>query len=127
MAGCRPAFGYNAIVFNSFPIGTRAFVLGNVIINPGSSLCVPAATYASAERARKGFAVIETVELGKHEAGHTWQYQILGPFFLPIYALSLFLPSPTPFEQAADIYAKHGSGWWPRMGRIGCLCARTTI
>jgi hypothetical protein len=38
LAGSRAALAHNAIVFHSFPLGNRAFVLGNVIINPGEDL-----------------------------------------------------------------------------------------
>ena len=76
-----------------------------------------AATYESVARRKGGSApcAMETVHVGKHEEAHTWQYQVLGPFFLPVYALTMLLPSPTPFERAADLYAKSGSGWWPRL------------
>jgi hypothetical protein len=60
---------------------------------------------------------LEIVHAGKHEEAHTWQYQVLGPFFLPVYALTMLLPSRTPFERAADIYAKSGRGWWPSLAR----------
>ena len=118
LAGSRVAVAHNAIVFHSFPLGRRAFVLGNVIINPHADLEWRAATYESVALLKRGcpaHAAGETVHVGKHEEAHTWQYQLLGPFFLPVYALTMLLPSPTPFERAADIYAKSGRGWWPRL------------
>lgn len=114
LAGSRTAIAHNAIVFHSFPIGSRAFVLGNVIINPGSDLERCCATYESiARRKRDSTCAVELVHIGKHEEAHTFQYQVLGPLFLPVYALTMLLPSPTPFERAADAYARSGCGWWP--------------
>ncbi|MBS1970188.1 MAG: hypothetical protein JSU04_07755 [Bdellovibrionales bacterium] len=54
------------------------------------------------------------VNLGRHESGHTYQYQAPGPFFLPAYLLSGgAFTSKNPFETAADNYGKTGKGWWP--------------
>jgi hypothetical protein len=112
--GARIALAHNAIVFHAVPLVRRAFVLGNVIINPMADLDWRCATYESvARRKRDPLCALETVHLGKHEEAHTWQYQVLGPFFLPVYALTMLLPSPTPFERAADVYAQTGRGWWP--------------
>ena len=117
-AGARVRLAHNAIVFHSVPLAHRAFVLGNVIINPMADLDWRCATYESvARRKRDPLCAIETVHIGKHEEAHTWQYQVLGPFFLPVYALTMLLPSPTPFEHAADEYAKSGRGWWPSFSR----------
>jgi len=117
-AGARVRLAHNAIVFHSVPLAHRAFVLGNVIINPMADLDWRCATYESvARRKRDPHCVLETVHIGKHEEAHTWQYQVLGPFFLPVYALTMLLPSPTPFERAADIYAQTGRFWWPSFSR----------
>ena len=114
LAGARVRLAHNAIVFNSFPLGRRAFVLGNVIINPTPDLDWRCATYQSiARRKQDPYFALETVHIGRHEEAHTWQYQVLGPLFLPVYALTMLLPSPTPFERAADICAETGRGWWP--------------
>lgn len=116
LAGARVRIAHNAIVFHSVPLAHRAFVLGNVIINPMADLDWRCATYESvALRKRDPTCALETVHLGKHEEAHTRQYQVLGPFFLPVYALTMLLPSPTPFERAADEYAKSGRGWWPSL------------
>lgn len=113
-AGARARFAHNAIVFNAVPLARRAFVLGNVIINPMADLDWRCATYESvARRKLDPTCALETVHLGKHEEAHTWQYQVLGPFFLPVYAITMVLPSPTPFERAADVYAQTGRSWWP--------------
>jgi hypothetical protein len=115
-AGARVATAHNAIVFHSVPYVRRAFVLGNVIINPMPDLDWRCATYESvARRKRDPTCALETVHLGRHEEAHTWQYQVLGPFFLPVYALTMLLPSPTPFERAADLYAQTGRFWWPTL------------
>jgi hypothetical protein len=114
LAGAHVRLAHNAIVFHSVPLAHRAFVLGNVIINPMADLDWRCATYESvARRKRDPHCSLETVHIGKHEEAHTWQYQVLGPFFLPVYALTMVLPSPTPFERAADVYAQTGRGWWP--------------
>jgi hypothetical protein len=114
--GSRAGIAHNAVVFHRFPLVRRAFVLGNVIINPEAHLDWHAATYESAARRRNGdpHCALETVNAGKHEEAHTWQYQVLGPFFLLVYGFTMLLPSPTPFEHAADVYAKTGRGWWPK-------------
>jgi hypothetical protein len=117
-AGARARLAHNAIVFHSVPVVQRAFVLGNVIINPMADLDRRCATYESvARRKRDPHCALETVHIGKHEEAHTWQYQVLGPLFLPVYALTMLLPSPTPFERAADEYARSGRGWWPSLSR----------
>jgi hypothetical protein len=41
--------------------------------------------------------------------GHTYQYQILGPFFLPVYFLNGGPDANKPFEQAANNFAQGGS------------------
>jgi hypothetical protein len=113
--GARPQLCHNAIVFNRIPLVKRAFTLGNVILNPAVNLNGNCATYASVAAYYRIHdpLIIEHVNLGAHEEAHTLQYQVLGPFFLPLYGLTQFLPAPTPFERAADIYAKTGRGWWP--------------
>jgi hypothetical protein len=53
-----------------------------------------------------------TVRLASHERAHTYQSQILGPFFIPAYVLGEIFRQPgaggsyNPFELAADDYAK---------------------
>jgi hypothetical protein len=116
--GACVTLGYNAVVFNRIPLVKRAFVLGNVILNPAANLFGTCATYASVAlytRSRDPLC-IEYVNLGAHEEAHTRQYQVLGPFFLPVYGISQLWPAPTPFERAADIYARTGKGWWPGRG-----------
>jgi hypothetical protein len=115
LTGSRCEITHNAVVFHRLPLAKRAFVLGNVILNPYTNLDRPAITYewAACSKRRLPLPQVRAVHLGKHEEAHTWQYQVLGPFFLPVYLATLLLPSPTPFERAADNYAHHGEGWWP--------------
>ena len=122
LTGSRCEIAYNAIVFHRFPLAKRAFVLGNVILSPYTNLDLAMMTYECAARAKRGLPLpqVRTVHLGKHEEAHTWQYQVLGPLFLPVYLLSLLLPSPTPFERAADRYAHNGEGWWPWPLKTSC-------
>ncbi len=42
----------------------------------------------------------------KHESGHTWQADRLGPFFLPLYFLHGGVSQNNPFERAADDYGQ---------------------
>ncbi len=115
VTGSRCEIAHNAIVFHRFPLVKRAFALGNVILSPYTDLDRMVMTYECAARARRRLPLpaVRTVHLGKHEEAHTWQYQLLGPLFLPVYLLTLLLPAPTPFERAADNYAHRGEGWWP--------------
>jgi hypothetical protein len=115
LTGSRCEIAHNAIVFHRFPFAIRAFTLGNVILSPYPDIDRQTMTYAYAACAKRGLPLpqVRTVHLGKHEEAHTWQYQVLGPFFLPVYVATLVLPSPTPFERAADHYAHSGEGWWP--------------
>lgn len=113
--GARAEISNNAIVFSRVRFLHRAFTLGNVIFNPRETFSGHCPTYHSVAQYRRcgDAAVLEYVELARHKEAHTYQYQVLGPLFLPVYALTQILPSPTPFERAADIYAKTGTGWWP--------------
>ncbi len=110
--GSTMKFDYNAIVFNNFPVGFGgAMTIGNVILNTESTLNEQIPTYASAAA---GPPYLDWVNLGSHESAHTYQYQVLGPFFVPAYLLAGgAFTTRSPFETAADNYAKTGSGWWP--------------
>ncbi len=52
-------------------------------------------------------------QVGPHEMGHTYQYQLLGPLFLPVYLMSGGVSANNPWEQAADNYAL-GGNWFPQ-------------
>jgi len=109
--GATITFQDNAIVFNNFPFGPGgALTLGNVILNTGSTLDVSVPTYRAQELNRTNGRKIESsdfIRLGDHERAHTFQYQLLGPFFLPGYALSGGgISSRNSYEAAADKFAQ---------------------
>lgn len=100
------ALGNNAIEFvqNPFTIRGAAVTLGNTIsYGPGTGPCDYGA-YGDCE-----------VQLGLHEQAHTWQFQLLGPFFIPIYFIVGGLRGPThnPLERAAQEFARGRGSWWP--------------
>lgn len=86
-----------------------ALTLGNVILHTGETLDVPCLTYAH----RAGRAVEPCISLADHERAHVYQYMLLGPLFLPLYALCGGISERNRFERAADRYARDGRGWWP--------------
>ncbi len=109
--GATITFQDNAIVFNNFPFGPGgALTLGNVILNTGSTLDESVPTYRAQELNRTNGRKIESsdfIRLGDHERAHTFQYQLLGLFFLPGYALSGGgISSRNPYEAAADKFAQ---------------------
>jgi RHS repeat-associated protein len=88
----------------SLPWGDRPLTLGNVQLYGGN-------TVPSQETSRYDEGP-GAVVYGSHEEAHTYQYQVLGPLFLPIYLLSGGIHSQ-PFENAADNYAQGIGSWWP--------------
>lgn len=109
--GSRCKIAHNAIVFHKF-------------LSPYTDLNRAVMTYECAARAERRLPLpeVRTMHLGKHEEAHTRQYQVLGPLFLPVYLVTLLLPSPTPFERAADRYAHSVEGWWP--WHVAASCRR---
>jgi hypothetical protein len=110
LSGARIQRRDNALVFLRLPIGRGAIVFGNVILASVDSLDVKARCYS-------GDAF---VRLGDHERAHTYQYEVLGPLFLPMYLLLGWwrggvISARNPFEAAADRYAQFGRGWWPKL------------
>ena len=109
MAGLLPgvnmptiSFGNNAIQFENHPLMMfGAITLGNTISYAKDY--GPDSVYSSYGR--------ET-QTGLHEKGHTYQYQLLGPLFLPMYISSGGVSARNPWEQAADNFALGGS-WMP--------------
>jgi len=89
------SFGNNAIQFENHPLmkfGAIAF--GNAI------------SYAKDYGPnRTGDSYGRKTNNGLHEKGHTYQYQLLGPLFLPIYFSSGGISARNPWEQAADNFA----------------------
>ena len=63
------------------------------------------------------------VFVGDHEEAHTYQYQVLGIFYAPVYMLSGGFVGPDGYtqaignslENAAQDYGmnKQGQNWWP--------------
>jgi RHS repeat-associated protein len=103
--GARVQLGNNAIQFVHYPLGEagEALSLGNVQIFPAGS--DPATTFDFF------YGSPVPINLGLHEQAHTFQAQILGPFFLPAYAIAGGISGTNPFEQAANRYALGGSFW----------------
>ena len=100
-----------ALVFQHWPWGPGgAMTLGNVILATGDDLEAACVTYEH----RAGRCVHPPVRLGDHERAHIYQYMLLGPLFVPVYFLCGGISVRNPFERAADFYAMHGRGWWPR-------------
>ncbi len=121
--GSRLRIEHNALVFHRYPFGPGgALVLGNVILNTLPTLDVRVPTYALragideySAGAHAGDAEYAhgQVWLADHERAHTYQYEVLGVLFLPLYVLSGGISARNRFEQAADRYARTGVGWWP--------------
>ena len=99
-----------AIVFHNVRMGPGgALTLGNVILHTGASLDEPCVTYAH----RAGHGDEPAILLADHERAHVYQYMVLGPLFLPLYAVCGGVSVRNRFERAADRYALSGRGWWP--------------
>lgn len=99
-----------AIVFHGWPWGPGgALTLGNAILHTGDTLDSTCLTYAH----RAGHGDEPMILLADHERAHVYQYMVLGPLFLPMYALCGGISTRNRFERAADRYAQLGRGWWP--------------
>jgi hypothetical protein len=101
--GARFFLGENAIGVRGFPLGRGALTLGNVVIyarrcSPDERVCM----YGDPRR----------LPVGRHEAAHTFQYQLLGPLFVAVYLACGGVSARNPLEQAANDYAA-GGHWWP--------------
>ncbi|TGG89387.1 hypothetical protein E4656_20015 [Natronospirillum operosum] len=99
------SLGHNAVQFHNNPLMVHpetAVTLGNVI------------SYGS-EESPENFGVYDDpeVNLGLHEEAHTYQYQVLGVFFLPSYLHQGGIDRNNPYEQAAQEYGKGEGHWWP--------------
>jgi hypothetical protein len=102
--GARITVGDNAIRFERLPFGCGALALGNVVLYAGGA--------SPTDCLRGMYGDNRLLNLGRHEAAHTLQYQLLGPLFLPVYLLCGGISARNPFERAANDYAAGGS-WWP--------------
>ncbi|MCY7355128.1 MAG: hypothetical protein LH470_08665 [Lysobacter sp.] len=99
-----------AIVFHDWPWGPGgAVTLGNVILHTGDTLDSHCVTYAYGA----GQGDEPMILLSDHERAHVYQYMLLGPLFLPLYAACGGVSARNRFERAADHYARSGQGWWP--------------
>lgn len=100
-------FGNNAIQFldNPFTLRGTAITLGNTV---SYGLGSPPSKY--------GAYGDPTVNIGLHEQAHTYQYQVLGPLFLPVYLGSQVFSGNglNAFEDAAQNYGRGSGGWWPQ-------------
>ena len=96
------SFGNNAIQFEDHPLMTfGAITFGNTV------------SYANGFGPNKNYdSYGRETNTGLHEKAHTYQYQLLGPLFLPIYFSSGGISARNPWEQAADNFALGGS-WMP--------------
>ncbi len=98
--------GHNAIQFIDNPAVNKreAITLGNSII------------YGTESPPHKLGAYNDyTVNIGYHEEAHTYQYQILGPFYGPTYLLNGGFSGPenNTLEESAQNYGRGDGGWWP--------------
>ena len=109
LLGARVSISDGALVFSRFRFFSKgALTLGQVILHTGQSLDEPTLTYRCA-----AFGGDECVRIGSHEQAHVYQTMALGVLFLPLYFLHGGISHKNRFEQAADRYARTGSGWWP--------------
>jgi RHS repeat-associated protein len=97
------SIGNNAIQFENILFGNGALTLGNTITYGGGT---------APSQMGNLYGDPRYLNVGRHEMGHTYQYQAYGPFFLPAYFLSGGISATNPFEQGANDYAAGGS-WWP--------------
>ena len=107
--GGSVSFGNNAIQFQTTygnpAEGKSALTLGNVVLYSDD---------ASPDECWPRYDSTATVNVGQHEAAHTYQYQVLGPFYAPVYMLSGgAFTKASPWEKAADDYAQGIGSWWP--------------
>jgi RHS repeat-associated protein len=103
----------NAIQFVNSPFGGGAITLGNTQIY---STSLPPTEPITAHYLGTGVTVV-----GTHEEAHTYQYQLLGPFFLPTWAALGGASPSNPLETSADLYAEGQGG--PFSG-FSCGCSR---
>ena len=106
LQGTNPviSIGNNAIQFQGSPITRKntALALGNTIHYSMQSHPDQMGAYGDPE-----------VNIGQHEAAHTYQYQVLGILFLPVYFILGGANEKNRLEQAAQRYATREGSWWP--------------
>jgi RHS repeat-associated protein len=107
----------NAIQFTNLPFGVpdSAVTLGNsqLFTRQGSPDELTYANYLNDG---------SETDWGTHEEAHTYQYEVLGLLFVPVwlieggetrYSPASGLPSPNPLERQADLYGEGRGGFWP--------------
>lgn len=98
----RFQFGNNAIQLLNSPlnVGNRAYTLGNVqVYGLGDG----------PDRTGRSYTGMD-VNTGRHEEGHTYQSQILGPAYLPVELWGSLMGNRNPLEVGADKYGL-GKSW----------------
>lgn len=102
--GANITFGDNAVQFQNYPFGSPgALTLRNVQLYHQA---VPADMVTSYDGQF-------TVNLGRHEGGHSYQSEKLGAGFLPAYFMGGGISESNKFEKAADNYSRGAGSWWP--------------
>jgi RHS repeat-associated protein len=105
VSGTHPeiAIDNNAIQFIGLPWGSGgALTLGNVQQYTDSDPSTSGPRYDGGPG---------SVLFGPHEEGHTYQYEALGPFFLPYYFINGGISPNNPLEISADNYSQNGGHW----------------
>jgi RHS repeat-associated protein len=100
-----------------FHIANNAFQFLNLPFGPGGALTLGnTQLYNNADPTTTGPRYdggLGDVVFGPHEEGHTYQYELLGPFFLPVYFISGGISANNPLENSADDYSQGVGSWWP--------------
>lgn len=102
--GTNPHFqiGNNAVQLLNSPLNVdnRAYTLGNVqVYGVGDG----------PDRYQDSYTA-PNINTGRHEEGHTYQSQILGPAYLPVEMWGSLLGNKNPLEAGADKYSQ-GKSW----------------
>jgi RHS repeat-associated protein len=109
--GAEPVVGNNSIQFLNYPLGGGALTLGNVVLYGGGTAPGDVGNFYN-------FGIHN---LGAHEMAHTFQYERLGPLFLPAYFLGGGgIGRDNPLEVSAHRYAI-GKSYWPAQWSVGPL------
>ena len=103
--GAKVSFGNNAIQFSNMPFGNGAITFGNTILYGKN---IDPTTPAGRYNGQGGLYPI-----GDHERAHTYQYEILGPFYALFWIAGGGPRASNPLEDAADNYATGTGSWWP--------------
>ena len=116
--GGHADLGYNGIVFSNLPFGNGALTLGNTILTNSSfaDLSQNIPTYYArqyGDAAAMDLNGCTRTNYGWHEGAHIFQYQLLGPLYLPVYLLTHPFSASSPFENAADQYGAGQGNWVP--------------